>query len=79
MESGSYGEGYRDARKHAGQEAQILVRNATAEFRKQVDLLVEDNRKLRQALQEIANGEGAYGAQAFEYKQIARAALGEEK
>lgn len=30
---------------------------------------------LRDALQEIANGEGHYGAQAYEYKQIARKAL----
>lgn len=31
--------------------------------------------KLEEALRKIANGEGAYGAQAHEYKQIARAAL----
>lgn len=30
---------------------------------------------MREALEAIANGEGHYGAQAFEYKQIARAAL----
>ena len=47
MESGSYGDGYRDARKHAGQEVQILVRNATEEFKRQVTLLIEDNQKLR--------------------------------
>jgi len=35
--------------------------------------------QLRCALRVIATGEGAYGAQAHEYKRIARAALGEEK
>lgn len=30
------------------------------------------------ALEEIANGDGAYGGQAFEYKNIARKALGED-
>lgn len=30
---------------------------------------------MAQALRQIANGEGTYGAQAHEYKQIARAAL----
>lgn len=32
---------------------------------------------LENALRQIANGEGYYGAQAKEYKDIARAALGE--
>lgn len=32
---------------------------------------------LRSALTEISTGEGVYGAQAHEYKQIARAALGD--
>lgn len=34
--------------------------------------------RLEAALEEIANGEGVYGAQAHEYKQIARAALENE-
>lgn len=34
-------------------------------------------RELEAALRQIANGEGYYGAQAKEYKDIARAALGE--
>jgi len=33
--------------------------------------------RLRDALNEIAVGEGVYGAQAFEYKNIARRALDE--
>lgn len=32
--------------------------------------------KMRTALEQIANGEGYYGAQAREYKEIAKAALG---
>lgn len=34
---------------------------------------------LRLALMQIASGDGAYGAQALEYKNIARAALGMER
>ena len=37
--------------------------------------LEAENKGLRAALEKISNGEGRYGAQAFEYKQIARAAL----
>ena len=33
------------------------------------------NAALVEALEKIANGDGVYGAQAHEYKQIARAAL----
>lgn len=33
---------------------------------------------LEKALTEIANGDGTYGAQAYEYKQIAREALAKE-
>jgi len=40
-----------------------------------IDILEHDNKVLRQALQEIANGEGYYGMQAKEYKDIAKAAL----
>ncbi len=41
--------------------------------------LQADNERLRNALEQIANGEGTYGAQAHEYKMIARAALTTEK
>ena len=37
-----------------------------------------ENERLREALEQISNGEGRYGAQAFEYKQIARQALTKE-
>ena len=37
----SYGEGYRDARKHAQHEAQILVRNATQDLHRQVQRLLD--------------------------------------
>lgn len=34
-----------------------------------------ENERLREALKSIANGDGIYGAQAWEYKRIAREAL----
>ena len=34
-----------------------------------------ENARLREALENIANGDGVYGMQAGEYKQIARTAL----
>ena len=37
--------------------------------------LVARHERLRKALEEIANGDGVYGMQAFEYKEIARQAL----
>ena len=37
-----------------------------------------ENERLRGTLEQISNGEGRYGAQAFEYKQIARQALTKE-
>ena len=37
--------------------------------------LLEEMERLREALGQIANGEGYYGAQASEYKSIARQAL----
>jgi hypothetical protein len=90
---GDYGEGYRDARKHAAQEALILLKNKTQEMRdeilrlqaseaekdKTIKYLIQQRAKLREALQKIAVGEGIYGEQAGEYKAIARAALGEDK
>ena len=85
METGSYGDGYRDARKHAAQEAQIAVRNAVEEFKQQVGLLAEDNRKMREALQnllDVQNGPSLMGRYADEWQAAidqARAALGEEK
>lgn len=39
---------------------------------------LEDAARLREALEKIATGDGCYGAQALEYKNIARAALGME-
>lgn len=39
------------------------------------DLAQAEIDRLREALRKIANGEGVYGQQAHEYKQIARAAL----
>lgn len=36
-------------------------------------------REMAEALVKIANGDGTYGAQAHEYKEIARAALSTEK
>lgn len=41
-----------------------------------IRVLQRQNERYRKALEEIARGEGVYGAQAHEYKQIARAALG---
>ncbi len=39
--------------------------------------LEADKAKLIAALEKIASGEGVYGKQAFEYKEIARAVLAE--
>ena len=85
METGSYGDGYRDARKHAAQEAQIAVRNAVEEFKQQVGLLAEDNRKMREALRYYAKNHyldvnaGPWGVNSTDFGNVARAALGEEK
>ena len=46
-----------------------------AGFCDQRDAARTDARKFRTALEKIASGDGVYGAQAHEYKQIARAAL----
>lgn len=40
-----------------------------------VDALQREADGMREALERIAAGDGVYGAQAHEYKQIARAAL----
>lgn len=40
---------------------------------------VTEIERLRNALEQIANGDGVYGAQAFEYKQVARAALADHQ
>lgn len=40
-----------------------------------IDQKDDEIRRLRDALQRIAVGDGFYGAQAFEYKEIARQAL----
>ncbi len=37
--------------------------------------LKAENERLREALEQIATGDGVYGQQAHEYKKIARAAL----
>lgn len=57
METGSYGDGYRDARKHATHEIQIAVRNATADLEAQVQRLLDalmvekaETKRLREAL-----------------------------
>jgi len=42
----------------------------------QIKPLRDEIERLRAALKQIANGEGYYGSQAGEYKQIARTALG---
>lgn len=55
--------------------------DAVDELREAADLIdcwVGRWREQREALERIANGDGYYGAQAREYKQIARAALGKE-
>lgn len=39
----------------------------------------EEIKKLTAALEKIGNGDGIYGAQAFEYKNIARKALSKPK
>jgi hypothetical protein len=49
------------------------IEQATAHIEKQK----EHNANLTDALIKIAAGEGYYGAQAREYKNIARAAIGE--
>lgn len=38
-------------------------------------MFIYENKKFRRALEKIANGEGHYGAQAAEYKKIAKEAL----
>ena len=43
-----------------------------------VSALLEEVARLREALRQIASGEGYYGAQASEYKSIARQALNME-
>ncbi len=69
METGSYGDGYRDARKHAAHEIQIAVRNATDELREGRDAAVRavgawarrcgkaeaEIERLREALRRIAH------------------------
>lgn len=55
-------------------EARKVARLIMSAQARMAEIDVEKAR-LRAALQEIANGDGAYGAQAFEYKQIARKAL----
>jgi len=49
---------------------------AELHLRTKVDRLEAENSKLRAALKQIALGDGYYGAQAKEYKEIARKALG---
>ncbi len=46
---------------------------------KEANALARENRIFERALKEIADGEGIYGAQAYEYKQIARAAIAKAK
>lgn len=41
-----------------------------------VQMLQKERDTYKKALEEIAKGDGFYGAQAYEYKQIARKALG---
>ena len=75
---GSYGDGYRDARKHAAHETQIAVRNATAELR-------AENERLREALRYYAANhypnvdDGPWGPGSTDFGDVARAALGEDK
>lgn len=42
---------------------------------KEFDRLTDENSRFKSSLEEIALGDGTYGAQAHEYKQIARKAL----
>ena len=44
-----------------------------------IDALRAERDRMREALEKIDHGDGIYGMQAGEYKQIARAALGETK
>lgn len=46
-----------------------------AEGKRAISALQREADGLREALERIAAGDGVYGAQAHEYKQIARAAL----
>ena len=50
--------------------------NAAWEAAEKLAALRAENERLRDALFKIAAGNGAYGQQASEYKEIARAALG---
>ncbi len=45
----------------------------------QFDDTLAENERYHEALTEIASGNGVYGQQAGEYKEIARKALGSEK
>lgn len=49
--------------------------NCAAAAMERANSLKLENDRLRAALEEIAHGEGYYGAQAREYKDIAKAAL----
>lgn len=67
---------------HAGANQSEIARLERAIWRlfdrtSGIDRLIKDRQRLRNALQQIANGDGIYGMQAGEYKQIARKALGE--
>ena len=59
----------------------MIVTNKEGLTQADVDMILGDPdaelKRLRAALTEIATGDGVYGAQAHEYKQIARRALGQ--
>ncbi len=52
-----------------------IIRTAEEDHAEELATLRAENERMREALESIANGDGIYGAQAWEYKQIALEAL----